>query len=475
MDEPKQHPIVRSNYIPRLVGGVFIFCIMATILSSRKATAGIWLPVGFCLVWPHLAFWLSSKSRRSKTVEIRNMFVDAFFFGFFIPIAHFQFWVAFTFVNMLFSNTLRIGGIFLLTKAAMISAIGGLIGIAMEGLRFDLASEWTTMILCALLASVYFSLFSHYSYTMTRKLVQSKKHLEKAMTASEEANRKTGEYLQQLQSANQSLHVSLQTIEATKGQLVQSEKMAALGGLVAGVAHEINTPLGIGITAASLLEYRVREQVERWKRGEKSSTDIEKFFAFTVETADILTINLQRVADQVRSFKQVAVDQASQEYRRVHVKTYIDDILFSLRPQFKTSRHSVTFNCADDIRFLTYPGIFSQLITNLVMNSLIHGFDEIPDGRITIDIWQEGRFLILYYTDNGKGMDQETLSRMFDPFFTTKRGSGGTGLGMHILYNLVTQSLGGHLECTSTPGEGVIFLIRIPEKDRPRKRPPESS
>ncbi|MFZ5573308.1 MAG: ATP-binding protein [Thermodesulfobacteriota bacterium] len=467
----KQHPIVRINYIPRLVGGTFVFFIMATILYGRKTDPLIWLPVSFCLAWPHLALWLASRKHPSKIIEIRNMYVDAFFFGFFIPIAHFQLWVAFTFLNILFSNTLRVGGVLLLVKASMVSVLGALAGIALEGFQIDISSGWATIILCALMTSVYFSLFGQYSYTMTRELIQSKKHLEKAMAASEEANNKTNAYLHQMQSANQSLQASLKNLEIAKTQLVQSEKMAALGGLVAGVAHEINTPLGIGITAASLLEHRVREQRAHWENGEKNPAAVEKFYAFAAETADIMMINLQRVADQVRSFKQVAVDQTSQECRRIQVKTYIDDILFSLRPQFKSSRHAVTLNCADDIRFHTYPGVFSQLITNLVMNSLIHGFEGIPDGRICINIWQEGRHLILYYTDNGKGMDRETLDKMFDPFFTTKRSRGGTGLGMHILYNLVTQSLGGELECTSTPDEGVVFLIRIPEKLPPQPIP----
>lgn len=475
MNHIKQHPIVRLNYFPRIIGSIFIFSIMAYILSNRQTTVAIWLFVGFCLVWPHLAFWMSVKSPRSKTVEIRNMYVDGFFFGFFIPIAHFQFWVLFVFLNMLFSNTLRIGGLALLIKAMLFFLIGIAAGIAMEGVHFNTGTEWTVMLLCAFSASVYFGLFGQYAYTMTRELVHSNKRLENAMSSSERANRQRSEYLNQLQTVNQSLQASLKTIEATKEKLVQSEKMAALGGLVAGVAHEINTPLGIGITAASLLEHRAKEQVDRWNAGRKNDADMEKFYAFVTETADIMLKNLQRVADQVRSFKQVAVDQTSQEYRRINVKAYIDDILFSLRPQFKKCRHTVRLNCADDIRFTTYPGIFSQLITNLVMNSLIHGFEEIPDGTISIDIWLEGRFLILYYTDNGKGMDKNILSKMFDPFFTTKRTQGGTGLGMHILYNLVTQSLGGQLECTSTPGEGVIFLIRIPEKDLSENLSPDAS
>lgn len=392
------------------------------------------------------------------------MLFDTFCFGVFMPLAHFRFWVVITLLNLLFSNTFRIGGTRFFARAVLFFGCGAGAGILWVGFHFEPSTEWSTTLLCAALLCLYFSFFSVNTYSMTREMIWSKKRLESAMHAVKEADRKKGEYLEQLTSANRRLQQSLQTLESAQDRLVQSEKMAALGGLVAGIAHEINTPLGIGITAASLLDNRAREYAERRNRGSKSPGDEEKLLKFVLESADILTKNLNRVADQVRRFKQLAVDQSSEEFRRINVRQYVEDVLFSLRPRFAGTQYSVDLRCADDIRFETYPGIFSQVITNLVMNSLIHGFDGRSAGAITIDIWIETGYVVLYYTDDGNGMDRDTLNRMFDPFFTTRRGHGGTGLGMHILYNLVTQSLGGQLECTSTPGEGIILLIRMPVK-----------
>jgi signal transduction histidine kinase len=238
--------------------------------------------------------------------------------------------------------------------------------------------------------------------------------------------------------------------------------MAALGNLVAGVAHEINTPLGVGITAASFLNEKTEEYIGKYKNGGLKRSDLEKYTGIASESSAMILTNLNRAADLVKSFKQVAVDQSTDERRKFNLKEYLDKLLFSLEPNFKKTKHTVTLNCPEDLVISSYPGVFSQIITNLIMNSMVHGFKEVNDGKIKIDIYKEENLIALCYTDNGMGMDTETLEKVFDPFFTTNRSSGGTGLGMHILYNLVTQSLGGQMECTSTPDKGVVFLIRIP-------------
>ncbi len=258
------------------------------------------------------------------------------------------------------------------------------------------------------------------------------------------------------------LNESLENLKSTQTQLVQSEKMAALGGLVAGVAHEINTPLGVGITAASLLSDKTAKygglyDVENLKR-----SDLEKYLKVAKESTAMILTNLNRAAELVRSFKQVAVDQSSRVRRVFNLKRYIDDLLFSLKPKYKRTHHAIVVNCPEDLEVDSYPGALSQIITNLVMNSLVHGFDGIDDGEIVFNIWVEDDWLVFCYTDNGKGMDTDTMERIYDPFFTTNRSSGGTGLGMHIMYNLVTQTLKGSLDLLSTPGEGVVFLTRFP-------------
>ncbi|MBW1899261.1 MAG: HAMP domain-containing histidine kinase, partial [Deltaproteobacteria bacterium] len=180
------------------------------------------------------------------------------------------------------------------------------------------------------------------------------------------------------------------------------------------------------------------------------------------ESSSIIHKNLNRAADLIKSFKQVAVDQSGEVKRKFKLKRYTDELFISLRPKLKKTPHKIRFNCPEDLEIDSYPGIYSQIITNFILNSLNHGFEEGEEGLITIDIKKDGGELLVEYSDNGKGMEEETFKKIFDPFFTTSRGLGGTGLGMHIVYNLVTLTLGGKIKCFSLPGEGTTFLIRIP-------------
>ncbi|HEV8312971.1 MAG TPA: HAMP domain-containing sensor histidine kinase, partial [Burkholderiaceae bacterium] len=158
----------------------------------------------------------------------------------------------------------------------------------------------------------------------------------------------------------------------------------------------------------------------------------------------------------------VAVDQSSEHKRVFNLKTYIAEILRSLNPRLRRTRSSVEIDCPDDVELNSYPGAFSQVLTNLVMNSLTHGFDEGTPGHIAIAVSVMPHTLVLTYRDDGRGMSDEHVRRMFEPFFTTRRGQGGSGLGLHVVYNVVTQTLGGHIEGSSTPGQGVVFRIEIP-------------
>ncbi|MCP4345323.1 MAG: response regulator [Desulfobacterales bacterium] len=262
------------------------------------------------------------------------------------------------------------------------------------------------------------------------------------------------------------LQESLENLRMTQDHLVQSEKMAALGGLVAGVAHEINTPVGLGVTEASFMKQKTDEFSERYGSGNLKRSDFEKYIKNATEcTASILT-NLERAAELIVSFKQVAVDQTGDVKRRFALKPYISEILLSLRSKYKKTSHTITVNCPEDAEIDSYPGAFSQIVTNFVTNSLLHGFEGIEKGEIRFDVTTEGDELLFRYSDNGRGMNEESLGRIFDPFFTTKRTRGGTGLGMHIVFNLVTRTLGGQIECSSAPGEGTSFLIRMKAEDQ---------
>jgi len=287
--------------------------------------------------------------------------------------------------------------------------------------------------------------------TVTRDITKRKKQEKELIEARDDA-----------EEANKALQESLEFIKRTQQHLVESEKMASLGGLVAGVAHEINTPVGVGVTASSFLEDKTKLFKRLIVDDSLKRSDLEKYLKVAYESSGIIHKNLNRAADLIKSFKQVAVDQSGEVKRKFKPKQYTDELFISLRPKIKKTPHKIRINCPEDLEIDSYPGIYSQIITNFVMNSLNHGFKEDEEGLIMIDIKKNGEELLIDYSDNGKGMEGETLKKIFDPFFTTSRGLGGTGLGMHIVYNLVTMALKGKIKCFSRPGEGTTFSIRLP-------------
>jgi len=246
-------------------------------------------------------------------------------------------------------------------------------------------------------------------------------------------------------------------------QLLQTKKHAALGNLVAGVAHEISTPLGVGVMSASYLNDIIKEFSDSLSPDHPVAlSEIQKFTKQSGEASSLILSNLTRAAELLNSFKQVAVDQSGNEKRLFNFKTCLLETLISLHPKYKRTRHKINIQCPENLEVISSPGAFSQIITNLFMNSLIHGFDGIETGIVDVTISLENNDLLLLYQDNGVGIDKKTLEKIFDPFFTTKRNKGGTGLGMHIVYNLVHQTLQGQIDCKSSPGNGIEFTINVP-------------
>lgn len=263
-------------------------------------------------------------------------------------------------------------------------------------------------------------------------------------------------------SRTQELHAAMDGLRLTQSQLVQSEKMAALGGLVAGVAHEINTPVGVGVTAASHLDQKTSELKALYEQGAMKRSDLQEYLEVASEAATMIRGNLNRASELIRSFKKVAVDQTTEERRTFNVKEYINEILLSLRPKLKKTKHQVEVRCDQGLEITSFPGALSQILANFIVNSLQHAFDEGQQGRITIDVSTADGVLTLKYSDDGKGMEPEILKRIFEPFFTTARSKGGSGLGLSIVYNLVTQTLGGTIYCASEPGKGATFTVTMP-------------
>ncbi|MEI6560229.1 MAG: ATP-binding protein [Rhodospirillaceae bacterium] len=266
-----------------------------------------------------------------------------------------------------------------------------------------------------------------------------------------------------LREAKERAEAALADLSAVQHTLIQSEKMASLGGLVAGVAHEINTPLGISLTSASLLAEESRRLSATLEAGLLRRSDLGRFLELSLESSDLLVANCQRAADLIKSFKQVAVDQTSDDRRPFRLSEYIDEVLMSLRPRLKQSGAVVTVSCPEELMVEGYPGPLAQVLTNFVMNSLIHGYGPGQSGQLGITVICPGPDEVrLVYADDGKGIAEEVLPKIFDPFFTTNRVGGGSGLGLNIVYNLVTQRLGGRIEVASRPGRGTQFTLHFP-------------
>jgi signal transduction histidine kinase len=258
-------------------------------------------------------------------------------------------------------------------------------------------------------------------------------------------------------------------LKEAQSELVRQEKLASLGRLVAGVAHEINTPLGICVTATSHLVQELKLTRQELAAGEMTEESLAAFFDVVDQSLRIMTTNTQRAAALVRSFKQVAVDQSSDDIRTFNLHTYLNEVLLSLQPKLKGRPVAIDLQCPPDLVLDSFPGAVSQIVTNMVVNSLVHGYERDEKGTITIRVAQDDAMVSFDYADDGAGMDEDTLSKLFDPFFTTKRGSGGSGLGAHILYNLATGALGGSVRAESAPGKGLRYYLRFPRSQREQK------
>lgn len=290
-------------------------------------------------------------------------------------------------------------------------------------------------------------------------LEQTMAELEASQAELEELNAELEDNQEKLRSLNTDLERSLIDLKETQEQLIISEKLTALGELVAGVAHEINTPLGVGVTLASHMTQLQRDLKKKFSQDTLHRSDLEEFLDNAEEELELLNVNLERAGSLVASFKQVAVDQSSQELRKFKIYDTIQDVLKSLYPKLKKTPYQLNFSCPEDLEVSSYPGAISQIITNFVMNSLIHGFSEQSQGNIQIKVEQVDEKIVLLYEDDGQGIPAAYLTKVFNPFFSTNKHGGSTGLGLHIVHNLVTQTLNGHISLHSKENQGCQFKI----------------
>lgn len=257
----------------------------------------------------------------------------------------------------------------------------------------------------------------------------------------------------------------LEDLNETDQKRILSEKSTVLTNLVSGMAHEVNTPIGICITAISYLQEKNIELYSIYKSGKMKKSEFEKYLNLITETTNSTLLNLTKASNLIRSFKTVSADQSNEEKRIFNIKEYIDNVILTLIPELKKRKYEIILSCEDNLQINNYPGILAQIITNLVMNSLIHGYNNGDKVTLSFAVTKVNNHILFVYTDDGKGINKEIQDKIFDAFFTTKRANGGTGLGLHIVYNLVTQTLGGTISCKSDEGIGTAFTITIPIQD----------
>lgn len=274
--------------------------------------------------------------------------------------------------------------------------------------------------------------------------------------------RQADQHDRSMRRLNERLREQYDELKATQARLRQAERMASLSLVVAGVAHEVNTPVGICVTATSHLQQNTDKIGRSFQSGQLKKSDLGAYFKQAGDVADLLATNLQRAAELITSFKQVAVDQTSQKRRRFALATVIAETVKSLGHLFKSGRQTLEVECDEAIAMDSFPGALSQTLINLVMNAHIHAFAETDGGRIRIAASAGANDVTLSVSDNGKGIPARDQAKVFEPFFTTRRGQGGSGLGLHLVYNLVTGPLGGSVELTSAEGRGTCFTLHLP-------------
>jgi signal transduction histidine kinase len=266
-----------------------------------------------------------------------------------------------------------------------------------------------------------------------------------------------------LRASKEHAETALTELREAQQSLIDAEKLAALGALVAGVAHEVNNPVGISLTVASSLARRCDEFSAELQQGALRRSRLDKFVGGIRDAAQQLVANLERAADLIQSFKQVAVDRSHAERRDFDLREATEQIVASVRPVLRRSLLTLALDVPDGIVMDSYPGSYGQVLTNLLLNAAVHAFPDGSPGEIAITARPVGAGDVeIVVADNGVGMSEDVQRRAFDPFFTTRRNEGGTGLGLHIIYNLVTRSLGGRLMLESTPGRGSTFRIALP-------------
>jgi len=266
----------------------------------------------------------------------------------------------------------------------------------------------------------------------------------------------------ELKKQNKELKTTVKRLESTQNDLTKSEKMANLGELVGGITHEINTPLGISITTASFIQNLTNDLEKVYDNENMSEDEFETFIKSIKENITNILSSLRRVSITLNSFRDIALDQVIEEKRIFNIRTYLDEVLIALRHKTKKLNHEIIVDIDKTISIDSYPGYFYQIFTNLINNSYLHAFEGINEGKIYINMKKLDGYLVFTYSDNGSGIQKEAIDEIFKEYYTTKRGSGGTGLGLGIINDLITNKLNGSIKIDKEHKVGLKYIIIIP-------------
>ena len=253
-----------------------------------------------------------------------------------------------------------------------------------------------------------------------------------------------------------------QVLDSQQEQLINNTRLASLGELVGEFAHEVATPVGICLTALTNLIQEGQVLQQKVEEGGLTRQDFANYINVSQESSTLAVSNVERAAKLIQSYRRVVVDQCREEASNFNLKDYIESVLLTLSPKLKQTGHQIEVDCSETLLIDSYPGAFAGIITNLVNNSLIHGFEEGCTGTIKFVVQCQENELVIDYSDDGKGIAKENLDKIFDKYYTSNRQGGGSGLGLHVIQTLVRDTLGGSIGCESAEGKGARFAIRVP-------------
>lgn len=269
-------------------------------------------------------------------------------------------------------------------------------------------------------------------------------------------------FKKEIEDTNKELEYTINHLKQTQNQLVESEKMASLGGLVAGVAHELNTPIGNGILAATYFLDITLDVKNKYKQKNITEKEFKNYLASAMDVAVQINSTFDRTAKLISNFKKVSIDQVTENRKEFELVQYLKDTIENTKTIIQKSNLNIKIKSQVAINLHSYPEVYEQILLSLISNSVQHAYTETDKGMIVIDISKDEKYLRIIYKDDGKGVKKENIPNIFNPFFTTNRAYGGTGLGLNIVYNLITNKLNGTITCNSTQGEGTIFSIIVP-------------